>query len=89
MEPGRVDFPFEPIDVFTTELTLGNPTGLVHGADSLNEDRMAAFARWTSLSKTTLLLEPTTTTANYRVRIFIAGNALSFAGHLMLGSACA
>lgn len=78
---------FSQIDVFASELTLGNPVAVVHGADGLDEEQMAAFARWTNLSETTFLLQPTTPDADYRVRIFTTFNELPFAGHPTLGSA--
>ena len=50
---------------------------------------MAAFARWTNLSETTVLLPPTDAAADYRVRIFTPGGELPFAGHPTLGSCAA
>jgi PhzF family phenazine biosynthesis protein len=47
---------------------------------------MAAFARWTRLSETTFLLQPTQPGADYRVRIFTPERELPFAGHPTLGS---
>lgn len=47
---------------------------------------MAAFARWTNLSETTFLLQPTSADADYRVRIFTPVAELPFAGHPTLGS---
>ena len=38
---------------------LGNALAVVHGADGLGDEQMAAFARWTNLSETTFLLPPT------------------------------
>lgn len=46
--------PFSQIDVFTDELGHGNPVAVVHDADGLTDDQLAAFARWTNLSETTL-----------------------------------
>jgi len=79
--------PFSQIDVFTSELMLGNPVAVVHGADRLSTAKMAAFARWTNLSETTFLLRPTDPAADYRVRIFTPVDELPFAGHPTLGSA--
>lgn len=79
--------PFSQVDVFASELTQGNPVAVVHGADGIDDGRMAAFARWTNLSETTFLLQPTTTEADYRLRIFTPGGELPFAGHPTLGSA--
>jgi PhzF family phenazine biosynthesis protein len=78
---------FDQVDVFTDELLLGNPVAVVHDADALTGDQMAAFARWTNLSETTFLLAPSEQSADYRVRIFTPARELPFAGHPTLGSA--
>lgn len=77
---------FSQVDVFTAEPYLGNPVAVVHDADDLTDAQMAAFARWTNLSETTFLLDPTTPGADYRLRIFTPGGELPFAGHPTLGS---
>jgi PhzF family phenazine biosynthesis protein len=78
---------FTQVDVFTDELTCGNPVAVVHDADELTEQQMAAFASWTNLSETTFLCAPTDERADYRVRIFTTRLELPFAGHPTLGSA--
>jgi PhzF family phenazine biosynthesis protein len=78
---------FSQVDVFTDELTAGNPVAVVHDADDLSDARMAAFASWTNLSETTFLLRPTVPGADYRLRIFTPARELPFAGHPTLGSA--
>lgn len=78
---------FRQVDVFSTEPLRGNPVAVVHGADDLGEEQMAAFARWTNLSETTFLLRPTDAAADYRLRIFTTSGELPFAGHPTLGSA--
>lgn len=78
---------FRQVDVFSAEPLLGNPVAVVHGADDLTDEQMAAFARWTNLSETTFLLSPTDPAADYRLRIFTPGGELPFAGHPTLGSA--
>jgi PhzF family phenazine biosynthesis protein len=78
---------FSQVDVFTDEFLSGNPVAVVHGADGLTTEEMAAFARWTNLSETTFLLEPADPAADYRLRIFTIGRELPFAGHPTLGSA--
>ncbi|WIG16845.1 PhzF family phenazine biosynthesis protein [Kocuria rosea] len=77
------------VDVFSPAPLGGNPLAVVHGADALDEDTMARFARWTNLSETTFQLEPTVPGADYRVRIFTPGGELPFAGHPTLGTASA
>ncbi len=79
-------FAFMQVDVFTATALRGNPLAVVHGADALDDERMQAFARWTNLSETTFLLQPTEPSADYRVRIFTPGGELPFAGHPTLGS---
>ncbi|MDR6621491.1 PhzF family phenazine biosynthesis protein [Sinomonas atrocyanea] len=78
---------FSQVDVFTSEFLRGNPVAVVHDADGIGAEEMAAFARWTNLSETTFLLAPTQPGADYRLRIFTPGGELPFAGHPTLGSA--
>src|SRR5688572_23905992 len=78
---------FSQVDVFSSEPLLGNPVAVVHDADGISDEDMAAFARWTNLSETTFLLTPTTHEADYRLRIFTPGQELPFAGHPTIGSA--
>ena len=79
--------PFRQVDVFSHLPLLGNPVAVVHDADGLDEEQMAAFARWTNLSETTFLLASRSPGADYRLRIFTPGGELPFAGHPTLGSA--
>lgn len=79
--------PFSQVDVFSAHGLRGNPVAVVHGADGLPDETLAEFARWTNLSETTFLLEPTDPEADYRLRIFTTGGELPFAGHPTLGSA--
>lgn len=78
---------YTEVDVFTDTLTAGNPVAVVHDADGLSDETMAAFARWTNLSETTFLLRPADPGADYRLRIFTPAGELPFAGHPTLGSA--
>ena len=80
---------FHQLDVFSATALQGNPLAVVHAAQGLTDDTMAAFARWTNLSETTFLLPPTQAGADYRVRIFTPGGELPFAGHPTLGSCSA
>ncbi|WP_253873834.1 PhzF family phenazine biosynthesis protein [Promicromonospora umidemergens] len=86
-----MSLPFRQVDVFSPVPTGGNPVAVVHDADGLTDDQMAAFARWTNLSETTFLLTPTdggrAGGADYRVRIWTPGGELPFAGHPTLGTA--
>ena len=86
MTPRPITRRFSQVDVFTDRPLLGNPLAVLHDASGLDDEAMAAFARWTNLSETTFLLPPTDAAADYRVRIFTPGGELPFAGHPTLGS---
>ena len=77
---------FRQVDVFSPEAFRGNPLAVVIGADGLDEAQMVLISRWTNLSETTFLLQPTEPSADYRVRIFSLGTERPFAGHPTLGS---
>jgi PhzF family phenazine biosynthesis protein len=78
---------FKQIDVFGARMHTGNPVAVVLDGNGLSEHDMQRFARWTNLSETTFLLEPSDPRADYRVRIFTPVRELPFAGHPTLGSA--
>ncbi|MDQ6648084.1 MAG: PhzF family phenazine biosynthesis protein [Pseudomonadota bacterium] len=80
---------FMQLDVFSSQLLLGNPLAVVIDGDGLDDLTMQSFARWTNLSETAFLLPPTATAADYRVRIFTPRQELPFAGHPSVGSAYA
>ncbi|MCX4220691.1 MULTISPECIES: PhzF family phenazine biosynthesis protein [Pseudomonas] len=79
-------FHFKQLDVFSQTALKGNPLAVVFDADTLSDERMAAFANWTNLSETTFILEPQDPRADYRVRIFTTLSELPFAGHPTLGT---
>ena len=79
-------FDFKQLDVFSSVALKGNPLAVVLGADSLSDQQMADFAKWTNRSETTFLLQPRDPRADYRVRIFTTVQELPFAGHPTLGS---
>lgn len=77
---------FSQVNVFSADPLAGNPVAVIHGAEGLSEEQMAALARWTNLSETTFLLQPDDPKADYRLRIFTPSGELPFAGHPTLGS---
>ncbi|MGD8485606.1 MAG: PhzF family phenazine biosynthesis protein [Chloroflexota bacterium] len=77
---------FQQVDVFSSELLLGNPVAVVHDAEGLTTEQMERFTRWTNLSEATFLLPATEPGADYRVRIFTPAGELPFAGHPTLGT---
>lgn len=74
------------IDVVGSEEFSGNPLAVVHDADRLSDDEMLTITRWFNLSETAFLVEPTSSEADYRVRIFTLRGELPFAGHPTLGA---
>ena len=78
---------FTQVDVFSTVPYLGNPVAVIHDGTDLTDKQMQRLARWTNLSETTFVLPPTTSAADYRLRIFTPVGELPFAGHPTLGSA--
>lgn len=77
------------MDVFADHPGAGNPLGAVLDGERFDAARMQAFAAWTNLSETIFLLPPTTSAADYRVRIFTPRQELPFAGHPSVGAAWA
>src|SRR5687768_11256952 len=77
---------FQQVDVFSPDPFLGNPLAVVLDGEGLSTEEMQRFSRWTNLSETTFLLPPTTSEADYRVRIFTLARELPFAGHPTLRS---
>ena len=80
--------PFRQVNVFSAEPFLGNPVAVVHDADALTDEQMAAFARWTNLSETTFLLRPTDSEADYRLRIFTPAASCRSPGTRRSGRPC-
>jgi PhzF family phenazine biosynthesis protein len=77
---------FAQVDVFAASPFLGNPVAVVLDGTGLASEDMQRFAHWTNLSETTFVLPPTTSEADYRVRIFTPTSELPFAGHPTLGT---
>jgi PhzF family phenazine biosynthesis protein len=77
---------FAQVDVFTDVPYTGNPVAVVLDGDGIGGGDMQRVARWTNLSETTFVLPPTTSDADYRVRIFTTAIELPFAGHPTLGT---
>lgn len=82
-----IALPFKQVDVFTQKLFFGNPVAVVLAADKLATADMQRIAAWTNLSETTFVLSPSSSAADYRLRIFTPKRELPFAGHPTLGSA--
>ncbi len=77
---------FIQCDVFTSMPTKGNGLAVVVDGEGSSDKEMQAFAAWTNLAETTLLLSPTKSEADYKVRTFTPRREMLFAGHPTLGS---
>jgi len=78
---------FKQVDVFTRVPFRGNPVAVVLDSKDLKQEQMQQIAQWTNLSETTFVLPPTSSAADYRLRIFTPRAELPFAGHPTIGSA--
>jgi|CXWL01.1.fsa_nt_gi PhzF family phenazine biosynthesis protein len=78
---------FKQVDVFTRVPFAGNPVAVVLEGEGLTTAQMQGFAAWTNLSETTFVLRPSSTAADYLLRIFTPRMELPFAGHPTIGSA--
>lgn len=74
------------VDVFHGEPLSGNPLAVVFDAEGLTAEEMQQITRWLNLSETAFLLAPTSSDADYRVRIFTLDREMPFAGHPTLGT---
>lgn len=78
---------FVQVDAFTSRPLYGNPAAVVFDADEIPALTMQKIAREMNLSETVFILKPTTSEADYRVRIFTPMSELPFAGHPTVAAA--
>ncbi|WP_456309585.1 PhzF family phenazine biosynthesis protein [Serratia proteamaculans] len=76
------------LNAFTHSPLEGNPVAVFHDAKDFSVPVMQAIARQLQLSETTFISEATPD-GQARVRIFTPVNELPFAGHPLMGTACA
>jgi trans-2,3-dihydro-3-hydroxyanthranilate isomerase len=81
-------FPFETVDVFTSQRFGGNPLAVFPEASGLTDQQMQQLATEFNLSETTFVLPPADPVHTARVRIFNRSHEMPFAGHPMVGTAC-
>ena len=77
---------FQMVDVFSNDAFQGNPLAVILDSEGLSTEAMQRITQWLNLSETTFLSPPTTSEADYKVRIFTLERELPFAGHPTLGS---
>lgn len=75
------------VDAFADRIYRGNPCAVVFDAAGLDTATMQTIAQEMNLSETVFLLPPTTTDADYRVRIFTPRSELPVAGHPTISAA--
>lgn len=78
-------YDFYHLDVFTNTPFGGNPLAVIPHADGLTGEQMQIIAQETNLSETTFVL-PSTTGADFKVRIFTPAQEMKFAGHPVIGT---
>src|SRR5215467_8935274 len=79
-------FQFLQYDVFTDTPLAGNQLAVFVDAVGLSDDEMQSIAREMNYSETTFVLPATDIKAIRKVRIFIPGAELPFAGHPTIGT---
>ncbi|MFG3284222.1 PhzF family phenazine biosynthesis protein [Streptomyces sp. NPDC048111] len=80
--------PYMVVDAFASEPLLGNPVAVFFDSADLSGATMQRIAKEMNLSEVTFVL-PAEQGGDARIRIFTPVNELPFAGHPLLGTACA
>lgn len=75
------------VDAFTTQPFGGNGCAVVHDAADLDTATCCAFVRETSLVECTFVGPPSDTSADVKVRYFLASHEIPFAGHPTVATA--
>ena len=78
---------FHTLDVFTAEPMTGNGLAVVLDANGLSDRQMQNIAREFNLSETIFVQTPDDPLHSAKVRIFMPGGELPFAGHPTVGCA--
>ena len=80
------EYRFVQVDVFTGDVFGGNPLAVYPNAEGLNREEMQKIAREMNLSETTFVFTPSSSEADFRVRIFTPQREIPFAGHPVIGT---
>jgi len=80
------EYRFVQVDVFTREIFGGNPLAVYPNAEGLDREEMQSIAREMNLSETAFVLTPSSSEADFRVRIFTPQREIPFAGHPVIGT---
>jgi len=82
-----IKYEYYVVDAFTPTRFLGNPAGVVLGADELTEDLLKAIAAEIHLSETAYVLRPSSPDADVRIRWFTPEVEVKMCGHATLAAA--
>ena len=80
------EYRFVQVDVFTGEIFGGNPLAVYPNAEGLDQGEMQRIAREMNLSETTFVFAPSSSEADFKVRIFTPQREIPFAGHPVIGT---
>lgn len=81
--------PYFVYDVFTKEAFGGNQLAVIPDASQIAEEDLQKIAREFNFSETTFIYPPEGTEHTAKVRIFTPTMEIPFAGHPLIGTACA
>jgi trans-2,3-dihydro-3-hydroxyanthranilate isomerase len=84
---GGMKISFYQVDVFTDHIFGGNPLAVFTEGQSFQEEQLQKVAREMNLSETTFVYPPSSSDADFDVRIFTPSREIPFAGHPTLGTA--
>jgi trans-2,3-dihydro-3-hydroxyanthranilate isomerase len=75
------------VNVFAGRPYIGNPLGVVLGADELTDEAMQRIATEPDYSETAFVMSAQASDGGWRVRLFTPAREIAFAGHPILGTA--
>ncbi len=82
-----MEYKFYTADVFTDKAFGGNQLGVLPDARGLSTDQMISITREFNYSETIFVLPPDNPAHTRRLRIFVPGGEIPFAGHPTVGGA--
>ena len=82
-----MEYPFHTADVFTDKAFGGNQLAVLPDARGLTTEQMVSITREFNYSETIFVLPPDDPAHTRRLRIFVPGGEIPFAGHPTVGGA--
>ncbi len=74
------------VDAFTDKPLLGNPAGVVFGADQLTKEDMLRIASELNISETVFILSPTSKEANFKLKFYTPTCEVDLCGHATIAA---